>query len=125
MKIEFDSLQYVILMAGCFLITLPLEFVFKARVYRRFLRLMQAVLITAILFSVWDIVAIRAGLWSYSERFTTQIVLPFGLPLEELLFFIVIPTCALLTYESVGNVLKRLPPRKQKMVVKTSEVDGA
>lgn len=33
------------------------------------------------------------------------------MPLEELVFFIVIPICGLLTYEAVGTVLKRLRGR--------------
>lgn len=100
-----DQLQYLALMAACVLITLPLEFVLRARVYRRPLRMLQAVLVTVIVFSIWDLVAIRANMWTYSEQFTTGIILPLGLPLEELVFFIVIPLCALLTYEAVGQVL--------------------
>lgn len=103
-----DQLQYVLLMAGCLLITLPLEFVLQARVYRRPMRMLQAVLITAISFSVWDIIAIQFDLWRYSPQFTSGIFLPFDYPLEELLFFIVIPLCGLLTYEAVGFVLRLL-----------------
>lgn len=91
-------------MAGCLLITLPLEFILGARVYRRPLRLLQVILVIVLVFSVWDIIAIENGLWWYSERFTSGIILPFGLPLEELVFFIVIPICGLLTYEAVGRV---------------------
>jgi hypothetical protein len=29
------------------------------------------------------------------------------LPVEELVFFVVVPTCALLTYQAVGRVLDR------------------
>ncbi|TDP89806.1 lycopene cyclase domain-containing protein [Leucobacter luti] len=100
-----DSLQYLALMAGCLLLTLPLEFVLGARVYRAPLRLLQAILVTVIVFSVWDIAAIGAGMWSYNPQFTTGIMLPFGLPLEELVFFIAIPICGVLTYEAVGRVL--------------------
>ncbi|MBL3699663.1 lycopene cyclase domain-containing protein [Leucobacter luti] len=100
-----DSLQYLALMAGCLLITLPLEFVLGARVYRRPLRLLQAILVTVIVFSIWDILAIGAGMWSYNPQFTTGIMLPFGLPLEELVFFVAIPICGVLTYEAVGRVL--------------------
>lgn len=105
MQLGFDNFQYLLLMGACLAITLPLEWLFKARVYRRPLRLLQAVLITALVFSVWDIVAIQFDLWTYSERFTTGAILPFGYPLEELVFFIAIPICALLTYEAVGTVL--------------------
>lgn len=92
-------------MAACLAITLPLEFIFKARVYRRFLRALQAILVTAVLFSIWDIIAIQFDLWTYSPEFTTGIMLLFNYPLEELLFFLAIPLCAILTFESVGNGL--------------------
>lgn len=120
-----DPFQYILLMAACLLITLPLEFVFAARVYRRPLRLLQTVLITVIVFSIWDILAIQAGLWSYSERFTSGVVLPFGLPLEELLFFIAIPICGILTYEAVGNVLAFFKSRMQRSRSTAPEVDDA
>lgn len=120
-----DPFQYILLMAACLVITLPLEFVFAARVYRRPLRLLQTVLITVIVFSIWDIIAIQAGLWSYSERFTSGVVLPFGLPLEELLFFIAIPICGILTYEAVGNVLTFFKSRMQRSRSAAPEVDDA
>lgn len=97
--------QYLLLMAACIAITLPLEPIFRTRVYRRPLRLIQALLVTAIVFSIWDIIAIHFDLWTYSERYTVGFLLPFGLPLEELVFFLVIPICGVLTYEAVNNSL--------------------
>lgn len=101
-----ETWQYLALMAGCLAITLPLEFVLRARVYRRPLRLALALLPTLVVFVVWDIVGIIRDHWSYSPRFTTGIMLG-PMPLEELVFFIVIPICGLLTYEAVGTVLRR------------------
>jgi lycopene beta-cyclase len=103
-----DRYQYLLLMAACLAITLPLEWVFRARVYRRPRRLLRAMLPMLVIFLVWDIVGIVRGHWTYSEQFTTGILLPFDVPLEELVFFIVIPICALLTFESVGNCLQWL-----------------
>jgi len=103
-----DQWQYLLLMAGCLLVTLPLEWLFRARVYRRPVRLLQVILIVAIVFTIWDMVAVQHGLWTYSSRFTTGVMLPFDLPVEELVFFVAIPVCALLTYEAVGWVLGRL-----------------
>ena len=57
-----------------------------------------------VVFVAWDLVGIVRGHWSYSERFTSGIMLG-PMPLEELLFFLVIPICGLLTYEAVGWVL--------------------
>jgi lycopene cyclase domain-containing protein len=101
-----DRWQYLALMALCVILTLPLEFVLRARVYRRPLRLLSALLPTVAVFTIWDVVGILRNHWSYSPRFTTGIHLGV-MPLEELVFFIVIPICGLLTYEAVGDVLRR------------------
>jgi lycopene cyclase domain-containing protein len=103
--------QYLILLALCVLITLPLEFVFAARVYRRPLRLLAALLPVVVIFSVWDVVGIVRGHWSYNPRFVTGAELFGVMPVEELLFFIVVPICGLLTYSSVGRVLTALRAR--------------
>ena len=100
-----DRFQYLVLMAACLLITLPLEFALRARVYRRWRALLGAVLPVMIIFSIWDIVAIRRDHWTYDPRFVTGIRLVGGLPLEELVFFFVVSVCGLLTYEAVGTVI--------------------
>jgi len=103
-----DQFQYLLLMAGCLLITLPLEFVLGARVYRRARGLAFALLPVVIIFSIWDIVGIVRDHWSYNPRFVTGWQLIFGMPIEEMTFFIVVPICGLLTYGAVGQVLRRL-----------------
>jgi lycopene cyclase domain-containing protein len=100
-----DRYQYLLLMAGCLLITLPLEFVLRARVYRRPRRLLLSLLPMLVVFIAWDIVGIVRGHWWYSSTYTTGILFPLEVPLEEVVFFLVIPICALLTYEAVGTVL--------------------
>ncbi len=99
-----DHYQYLALMAGCLLITLPLEFVFSAKVYRRPKLLLAAMVPVVIVYAVWDIVGIWRGHWSYNPDYVTGIQLPLRMPLEELVFFVVIPICGLLTYEAVGTV---------------------
>ena len=94
-------------MAGCVVVTLPLELVIGARVYRRPRRLAFAVLPVLVVFAIWDVVGITRRHWTYSDRFTTGWLLPFDVPVEEVAFFVVIPICALLTYETVGRMLAR------------------
>ena len=101
-----DRWQYLALMALCVILTLPLEFVLRARVYRRPLQLLLALLPTVVVFTICDVVGILCNHWTYSPLFTTGIRLGV-MPLEELVFFIVIPICGLLTYEAVGDVLRR------------------
>lgn len=97
-----DRYQYLLVMLGCLLATLPLELVIGARVWRRPRRLAASVLPVAAMFVVWDLIAIERGHWMFSGRYTTGWVLPGGLPVEELVFFLVIPVCGLLTYEAVS-----------------------
>jgi lycopene cyclase domain-containing protein len=110
---HLDPFQYLLLMACCLLITLPLELVLGARVYRRFVGLTFAIIPVVIIFSIWDIVGILRDHWSYSPRFTTGWKLIFGMPIEELVFFVVVPICGLLTYEAVGQVLRLLRRRSR------------
>jgi lycopene cyclase domain-containing protein len=106
-----DHLQYLLLLAGCAAVTLRLE-LSGSRVYRRPGRLARAVLPVAAVFAVWDVIAIAAGVWHYNPRYVTGVALPLSLPLEEALFFLVIPICAVLTLETV----RRLAPDRRANV---------
>jgi lycopene cyclase domain-containing protein len=99
--------QYLLALLACLAITAPLEF-FGSGVYRQARRAARAVLPVATVFVVWDAVAIAAHIWTYNPRYVTGIELPGSLPVEELLFFIVIPLCGLLTYNAVDTILRRL-----------------
>ena len=102
--------QYLLLMLGCLVITLPLELVLGARVYACWRLAVLALVPTVLLFTVWDVIGIVRLHWTYNPDFVTGVHLGV-MPLEELVFFIVIPICGLLTYEAVGTVLKRLRGR--------------
>lgn len=106
-----SAYEYLLLMGACVLITLPLELVFQARVYRRWKTALWAIVPVIIVFAIWDVIAIARDHWHYNERFVIGIRLG-ALPLEELVFFLVIPLCALLSYEAVGTVLKYLRTRR-------------
>lgn len=99
-----SAFEYLLLMGACLLITLPLELLFSARVYRRPKLLIRSLIPIILVFSLWDIFAISRDHWTYNQQFVTGIHLG-NLPLEELVFFIVIPVCALLSYEAVGTVI--------------------
>jgi lycopene cyclase domain-containing protein len=92
---------YLGLLAGCAAVTLPLEVGLGARVYRQPRRLLATLAPVAAAFTAWDVAAIRAGWWRYDAEQTTGVLLPGDLPLEEALFFVVVPACAILTLEAV------------------------
>lgn len=100
-------------MGLCLLVTLPLELVLGARVWRRPRRLLSALVPVVVLFSAWDMVAIARHHWRYSHRYTVGWKVPPNLPVEELVFFVVIPICGLLTLEGVRRVLGGLSGRRR------------
>jgi lycopene cyclase domain-containing protein len=102
--------EYLVVLVACVLITLPLELA-GARVYRRPRRLARAVLPVAVVFLVWDALAIAGGVWDYAPGFVLGIRAPFGVPVEEILFFVVVPVCGILTYEIVPIALTALRRR--------------
>lgn len=102
-----DELQYLAVLGGCLVVTLPLEIVFGARVWRQPRRLFLALLPTVIVFSLWDALAISRGHWGFSSRYVTGWDLPGDLPVEEVAFFFVIPICGLLTLEAVRAITSR------------------
>ena len=107
-----DRWHYLGALAFCVGVTLPLEFVLGARVYRQPARLALTLAAVAVPFVVVDLIAVDRGLWTYSERYVVGTDLFGILPIEELLFFLVIPCCALLTYSVVDNRGWRRPRSK-------------
>ena len=108
--IEIERLHYAGVLIACVLVTLPLEFAFGARVWRRPLRTARSIVPVALVFLVWDVWATRRGTWFFDEEQTLGLTVPGGLPVEELAFFVVIPACALLTLESVRNIERNTTP---------------
>jgi len=100
-------LAYLSVLAGCFLAAVWLEPVLKVGVFRRWRRLALTVLPVAAVFIVWDLLAIAAGHWTFDPGQITGVFLPGGLPVDEVLFFLVVPVCAVLGFEAVRTVLRR------------------
>lgn len=81
-----------------------LEIIFKVGVIRRWKRAFSSILPVSALFIIWDAYAIKQGHWFFDREQILGIFGPFGIPLEEYLFFIVVPMAALLTIEAVTTV---------------------
>ena len=100
-----SHLAYVAVLAACLLGTAPLEIVLRTRVYARWRRwLLVPAAPTLVVFVAWDLYAIHAGHWTYDLHLMTGVLLPGRLPLDEVLFFLVTPTCAILAFEAVRAV---------------------
>jgi lycopene cyclase domain-containing protein len=97
-------LGYVGMLAFCLLGTLPLEVLLGVRVYRQWRRLALTLLCVAPVFVVWDLYAVASGHWRFDPDQTIGVTVPGDLPLEELLFFLVVPVCSVLALEAVRKV---------------------
>lgn len=77
---------------------LALSFEKNLRLYRRWKYLLPAILITMFIFVTWDIIFTHMGIWFFNPIYNSGIYIN-KLPLEEYLFFIVIPyACAFSFY---------------------------
>lgn len=83
-----------------------LEWAFDLRVYRNPKRLLATVAIAAPPFILWDAFAIAQGHWFFDRSQMLGIIGPLNIPLEEYLFFIIIPIAAVLTLEGVTRFLE-------------------
>jgi lycopene cyclase domain-containing protein len=83
-----------------------LEIALKVRVLKRIKRVMMSVIPVAILFLIWDAYAVASGHWKFDPAQVVGIYGPFEIPLEEYLFFIVVPMAAIMTIEGVRSVKK-------------------
>jgi lycopene cyclase domain-containing protein len=85
-----------------------LEIVLKTSVIRRWKRLVISILPVFIVFVIWDAYAISQGHWFFNPDRTLQIIGPLNIPLEEFLFFMIVPMAAILTIEGVTTVKPHL-----------------
>jgi lycopene cyclase domain-containing protein len=100
-------MTYLAVLAFCLGGALWLEPVLHVGVLRQWRRLLLTVLPVAVVFVLWDLAAVAAGHWSFDPLQVVGVWLPGGLPLEEVLFFLVVPVCAVLGFEAVRTVLRR------------------
>jgi len=87
-------------LAGC----LWLEVVLRTRVLIRWRRLMLSWVLPVVLFIAWDVYAISQGHWTFDPDRILGWHLPGEVPIDELLFFLVIPLASILTIEAVRSV---------------------
>jgi len=97
-------LSYLGVLLFCLCGTAWLEVALRTRVYRRWHRLVLSILPVVVVFTLWDKYAIARGHWWFDSELITTVRIWSSIPLDEILFFIVIPICAVLTFEAVRSV---------------------
>jgi lycopene cyclase domain-containing protein len=93
---------YLAVLLGIVLGSLWLEFALRTRVLRRARRLLLAVAPVLAFFLLWDAYAIEHGHWTFDTERLIGIDV-WGVPVEEALFFVVVPLASILTLEAVRS----------------------
>ncbi|WP_144281655.1 lycopene cyclase domain-containing protein [Chryseobacterium echinoideorum] len=96
--------QYTYLAINFFTIVICFIFSFhpKIKFNRHFKAFMLASVLVASVFIAWDVWFTANGVWWFNDRYLIGARL-FGLPLEELLFFICIPFSCIFTYHCLDK----------------------
>lgn len=100
MSLSLQHSTYLLLMLLSVLF--PVIFSFEKQIHfvSRWKYLLLAIGLPALGFIAWDIWFTHIGVWSFNDDYTLGIKL-LGLPVEEWLFFLVVPFCGIFIYEVV------------------------
>ncbi len=98
--------HYTYLVIDVLTIAFPLILSFDKKVafYRSWKYLWRGMLLTAVFFILWDIVFTRRGIWRFNNNYITGYRIG-GLPVEEWLFFIVVPYACSFIYSCIRAYL--------------------
>ncbi len=94
-------------------IAFPLAYSFTARsgFSKHLGRVCAAIALVAVPMLVWDAVFTAHGVWGFNRDYILGFS-PFGLPVEEILFFLCIPFACLFIYDTVKNFPRLALPER-------------
>lgn len=73
--------------------------------YKKIPKLIFSILIVSTAYIIWDSIATKRGDWAFSPEHLIGVYF-FGLPIEEILFFITVPYSCVFIYETVKFYVK-------------------
>ena len=90
---------YFILLVSSVAVPLLLSFDKKLQFWRQWKYLFPAIFVVAAVYIFFDILMTRAGVWGFNPRYHSNILI-FKLPIEEWLFFVVIPYASIFLHDA-------------------------
>ena len=101
------SFTYFLILGLSLIGPLALSFGRKVAFFRKWRLLFPAMLMPVAFYLVWDGLFTHNGVWSFNSRYITGIFV-VNLPLEEVLFFLVVPYCCVFIYECIRCYFPKL-----------------
>ncbi|WP_297090497.1 lycopene cyclase domain-containing protein [uncultured Draconibacterium sp.] len=98
---------YFILLTATGIFPIALSFDKRLQFYKRWNKVLPAILLVAGLYIAFDIRFTKQQVWGFNPRYLSGSNL-FSLPLEEILFFIVVPYASLFLHESILEYFPKL-----------------
>jgi len=91
---------YLILLLVSF--SFPFVYSFEKKMYfiKHWKTIFSAISIVAIIYIVWDVIFTKIGVWGFSPNYYLGITI-FNLPIEEILFFFLIPYASIFIHYSL------------------------
>ena len=100
------SIEYLLVLLATVFFPFLFSFDRNLGLYRHTGAMVAAIAAVFFTFGLWDVAAVQRGHWSFNPAYILGYS-PFGLPIEEWLFFIVVPFVSIFTWESVKFFLGR------------------
>jgi len=97
--------KYLIINILIIIVPLFLSFEKNLKFYRKVKPVLKSILIVSSAFIIWDVIATQRGDWAFNPDYLIGVKF-FGLPIEELLFFITVPYACIFIFETVKFYIK-------------------
>jgi lycopene cyclase domain-containing protein len=110
-----ERYTYALLLVASISIPLLRSFETKVAYYRKWKALAAGIVVMMAIFIPWDIIFTRNQIWHFNHQYVTGIFL-WSLPLEEWLFFVVIPFCCVFIYEVILYFLPKFYPKASLLI---------
>ena len=91
---------YLLLDAAVIFFPLILSFDKKVAFWKKWKYVLPASIVPALIYIAWDIFFTQQGVWSFNPAYITGLHIS-NLPLEEVLFFFIVPYCCVFIYECI------------------------
>ena len=92
---------YFLILACSLAGPLALSFDKKVQFYKKWKAAFTAMLLPAVFYIFWDGIFTHLQVWFFNEQYVVAKTFVYNLPLEEVLFFFIVPYCCTFIYECI------------------------